>query len=205
MVLKVVLRLALLAIGTFGSVNVSVANCDKDNCNDQTTPKRVITTQEHFVLTKPTNIDINNLPEDQKGIAAVARIFQLKYFMYPHTIEILSPKIAMIDGNTVEPLPSSRCTYRLRRIDGAVTAQIGFDKLSDEYRAMPINGATYLVINGQDKAVCEQTTYRPDGAQDGGHCFPSLILSLAPSTAMSALRALRYIFSNVCRPAEIPF
>lgn len=211
--------LVLAIIVSFLSLShVNADDCRTSNCMAPAPPKAVTTLNEKrcdsadclqwLPSSRPQApaVSADRLPSEQKGIAAVARIFELKYFDFSHEIYIRSPITASIDGNVIESVPGDKCTYQIRRKNGAASAQISFGRLSDEYQTIPIDEArTNLVVSGQGPAVCEATTVLPNGSHDEGRCYPFLSISVSPPEAVLALRALRYVFSNVCQSADLPF
>jgi ABC transporter substrate binding protein len=99
--------------------------------------------------------------------------------------------------------PGQKCTFTMRRRGGPIVESISFDRLSSEYRTSRRDGYTQLVVGGQPGAQCEYV----GRSKKCSSSLEMLLLDngMAPHELDLAARALRYIFSNVCKPAELPF
>jgi hypothetical protein len=91
----------------------------------------------------------------------------------------------------------------MRHRDGPVVESISFDRLSGEYRTSRRGPYTLLVVAGQPGAQCDISGRSKKCSSDLG--MRLMDDGSAPTELDLAARALRYIFSNVCVAAELPF
>jgi hypothetical protein len=138
------------------------------------------------------------ISDAMKPVAAATRIFALEHHLHGD-IGIADEDEGHIGEEfEVNHEPGQKCTFTMKRRDGPIVESISFDRLSDEYRTSRRDIYTLVVISGQPGAQCEYVGRSKK-------CSNSLELLLFGSELDLAARALRYIFSNVCKPAELPF
>jgi hypothetical protein len=150
-----------------------------------------------------------NIPDAMKPIAAATRIFALENH-FNGDLGVFDEDEGHIEGTGAHPqeykvnhAPGQKCTFTMRRRDGPIVESISFDRLSGEYRTSKRDSYTLLVVAGKPGAVCEYDGSSKKCSND----LEMLLLDngMAPHELDLAARALRYIFSNVCKPAELPF
>jgi Sel1 repeat len=167
----------------------------------------------------------DEIPDDFKPIAAATRIFALQNNMKYYGVAN-ADKSSLGNSNEISHAPGRQCTFNLKARDGHVVESIDFKRLSGEYQVSrdtpPFTLYHDITVAGRPGAVCyfEPITggvpiflrqlsgdeLRRHGHDATGACSDKLVLlSLTPHDVELALRALRYIFSNVCEPAELPF
>jgi hypothetical protein len=145
----------------------------------------------------------DNIPDAMKPIAAVTRIFALENH-FNGDLNVFDEDEGHIGEEfEVNHEPGQKCTFTMRRRDGPIVESISFDRLSSEYRTSRRDGYTLLVVGGQPGAQCEYV----GRSKKCSSSLEMLLLDngMAPHELDLAARALRYIFSNVCKPAELPF
>jgi hypothetical protein len=142
------------------------------------------------------------ITEAMKPVMAATRIFALENH--------LRGDIAVADEDEghigqrfeVNHVPGQKCSFTMRHRDGPVIETISFDRLSAEYHVSPRDGYALLSVAGRPGAQCEISG-------TSKKCSSSLDMLLmvegSPSELDLARRALSYIFSNVCAPAQLPF
>jgi hypothetical protein len=152
----------------------------------------------------PALAQSDNIPDEMKPIAAATRIFDLEnHFRGDYGI-VDADEAHIGEEFEVNHEPGQKCTFTLRRRDGPIVESISFDRLSSEYRTSRRQEEyTLLVVSGQPGAQCEY-----DGQSKKCSSNLEMLLldnDMPPYELELATRALRYIFSNVCKPAELPF
>lgn len=151
----------------------------------------------------------DKIPDAMKPIAAATRIFALENHLNGDQ-GIADEDEGHIEGTRVHPqdyeinhAPGEKCTFTMRKRDGPIVESISFDRLSGEYRTSREGPYTLLVVAGQPGAQCEY-----DGRSKKCSNELEMLLmdnGMAPHELDLAMRALRYIFSNVCEAAQLPF
>jgi hypothetical protein len=134
------------------------------------------------------------------AIVAITRVFDSRYALGFGTRRELiakpAPNGAIIVENTPYVLHHSAddaCDYQMES-NGNFYAEIRFDRLSAEYAT----AGGRLVVYGVDGAVCDYS-----GIRGRVTCFDNY-LTYPTNSVPDVLRALRYIFANLCRPVELP-
>jgi hypothetical protein len=144
----------------------------------------------------------DNIPEAMKPIAAVTRIFALENRLHGDLNVFDADEGHIGEDFEVNHAPGQKCTFTLRRRDGPIVESISFDHLSSEYRTSRRDIYSLLVVGGKAGAHCE---YGRAKTCSSGLEMLLLDNGMAPHELDLAVRALRYIFTNVCEPAELPF
>jgi hypothetical protein len=164
------------------------------------------------------------VPNEGRGMEAIARIFGLVWGYGDQNILVnttadppWSEAILQEQGEEfyIKLRPETKCTYDIARahpespgsdemtvnMDRPI-ASIAFDRLSDEFETRLTSGGHYpyydLKVLGQPGAVCQTKNGRYS-------CYNQLAASLSLDKLRSMLRMLRFVFSNVCAPATLPF
>ena len=151
----------------------------------------------------------DSIPDDLKPIAAAMRIFALENGLHGD-LTVAGIDEGYITHNfyrgkyedyEVHHAPNQKCVFTIRRKGGPIIEAISFDRLSSEYRTFRDPDYVRLVVKGQPGSVCNFLTNK---CQNG---LTMLLMDngMEPHELEQALRALGYIFSNVCKPAELPF
>jgi len=145
----------------------------------------------------------DKIPDAMKPIAAATRIFALENHLNGDLGVFDADEGHIGEEFEVNHAPGQKCTFTMRRRDGPVVESISFDRLSSEYRTSRRDIYTLLVVSGQTGAHCEYG----GRAKKCSSNLEMLLLDngMAPYELDLAARALRYIFTNVCEPAALPF
>ena len=147
----------------------------------------------------PVAAEGDPITEDMKPVMAAARIFASENHL-TGDIAVADADEAHI-GNNVEinHAPGEKCTFTARRRDEPIAVSISFDRLSSEYQVSVTDSGFYRVhIPGRKGAQCEY-----EGRTK--KCSSSIDSAMMEDELRLMLRALKYIFSNVCQPVELPF
>jgi hypothetical protein len=138
------------------------------------------------------------LTEAMKPIAAATRIFALENHLHGD-IGIADEDEGHIGEKfEVNHEPGQKCTFTMRKRDGQILESISFDRLSSEYRTSRQDIYTLLMVAGQPGALCEHNG-------QSKKCSNDLEMLLMDDELVLAMRALTYLFSNVCEAAQLPF
>ena len=138
------------------------------------------------------------LTEAMKPILAATRIFASENHLHGDLGVADEDEGHIGEKFEVNHAPGEKCTFTMKRRDGPIVEFISFDRLSNEYRTSRRDGFTLLVIAGKPGAQCEY----------GGRskkCSDTLEMMLMDDELQLAVRALKYLFSNVCEAVELPF
>lgn len=104
----------------------------------------------------------------------------------------------------VNPVKGQACKFTLRHRDGPIIQSIDFEKLSDEVRVVPSGTGPYVTLQvaGLPGASCDIK----NGVETSCKAGLSMLLFVRGSRPEPelAVRALRYIAANGCRPAVLP-
>jgi hypothetical protein len=138
------------------------------------------------------------LTEAMKPILAATRIFAVDNHLHGDLGVADEDEAHIGEKFEVNHEPGKKCTFTMRKRDGPIVESISFDRLSSEYRTSRRGEYTLLVVAGQSGAQCDY-----DGRSK--KCSKDLEMLLMDDELELAVRALRYLFSNVCQPAELPF
>jgi hypothetical protein len=145
----------------------------------------------------------SRITDGMKPILAATRIFALENHLHGD-LGIADPDEGHIGEEfEVNHDTGQECTFTMRRRNGPVVETISFDRLSREYRTYRRGEYTLLQVSGQPGAQCELS----GGSRKCSSGLEMLLLDngMAPHEFDLALRALRYISSNACRPVDLPF
>lgn len=149
-----------------------------------------------------------DIPDDMKPVAAATRIFALREHLHgdigvfdADEGHISRGKVNNGEDYEVNHAPGQKCTFTMKRRDGPILFSINFNRLSSEYRTSRRDVYTLLNVAGLPGAVCD---YQPKKCWNG---LEMLLLDngMEPHELELAVRALQYIFANVCKPTEMPF
>lgn len=145
----------------------------------------------------------DKIPDAMKPIAAVTRIFALENHLNGDLGVFDADEGHIGEEFEVNHAPGQKCTFTMRRRDGPIVESISFDRLSSEYRTSRRGVYTLLVVSGQPGAQCEYAGRSKKCSSD----LEMLLLDngMDPHELDLATRALRYLFSNVCEAAQLPF
>lgn len=139
------------------------------------------------------------ITEAMKPILAAARIFALENNLHGDIAAADEDEGHIGESFEVNHAPGQTCTFTIRRRDGPIVESISFDRLSSEYHTWMQDGFVRLEVAGKPGAMCEY-----DGKSKT--CSDSLNMLLQPRREVDlAVRSLSYLFSNVCKAAELPF
>lgn len=141
------------------------------------------------------------ITDDMKPVFAATRLFALWNHLHGDIGVANADEGHIGEDFEVNHAAGKECTFNMRERDGPIVQTISFDHLSSEYRTSRQGIYTMLHVSGQPSAVCD---YK---AKKCWNRLDKLLLDdgMAPHELELALRALRYIFSNVCKLAELPF
>jgi len=164
----------------------------------------------------------DNVPPAGRGMEAVARLFVIAYHLPgPVDIELNSTaeppwSEARLKSPRADLFISRRedadCQYDLGRTivekqNGEETIGIGehiasitFSRLSGEIETRPgHSGYVDLTVFGLPGAVCDHV-----GRAGKLRCWDKLATALMSDEVRPFVRALHFVFENVCKPAELP-
>jgi hypothetical protein len=158
---------------------------------------------------------------EQNLMAAVARVFMARWLRFATAATRNDPNsgahlvlggadCADLTINTGERFKLYRIDktpiYQLDTASGEMLGQISFDRLSESYFVQ--YDSAYILIHGLPGAVCDgsailkmkvwQAPYAPGRCR---HDYASVGDNAAPARVIAAMR---YIFANLTRPAEVP-
>jgi hypothetical protein len=140
----------------------------------------------------------STIPDSLKPISAATRIFALQNHLFDQ-IGIASATEGHIGEHIeVNPAPDANCTFVMKKRDGPWVESINFKRLSSEYGVSRDRGYYSISLHGSGEAACYNDV-------QGKACEDHLSMLLTEDEMTLALRALRYIFSNVCAATELPF
>jgi hypothetical protein len=139
-----------------------------------------------------------NLTEAMKPIAAATRIFALENHLHGDLGIADEDEGHIGEQFEVNHAPEQKCTFTMSRRDGPIVESISFDRLSSEYKISRRDIYTLLVVSGQPGARCEHNG-------QSKKCSTDLEMLLMRDELDLAVRALRYLSSNVCEAAQLPF
>jgi hypothetical protein len=143
----------------------------------------------------------DEVPPDQKAILAASQIMVSRYHVGSGITPIDSDTALAGTRAKIVRSPDKPCTFEMFDAGGIIEARIDFDRLRDEYSvAQDGYGNQQLIVPGAGTAVCD----RVDVKLDAGHlhCWNRYVAVTAPQVVTIAVRAFRFIFSNVCRPLD---
>lgn len=145
----------------------------------------------------------DEIPDAMKPIAAATRIFALENHLNSNLGVFDVDEGHIGEEFEVNHAPGEKCTFTMRRRDHAIVESISFDRLSSEYRTSKRGGYTLLVVAGKPGAQCEYV----GASKKCSNSLEMLLLDngMAPHELDLAVRALGFIFSNVCEAAQLPF
>ena len=108
-----------------------------------------------------------------------------------------------ITGDSVDPMGEHVASVRFNKLSGEIETQ---SRTTNWYGA--IDTSYDLAMLGAPSSVCSTVGNGGFGHMVVGKesCYNGLTVnSLTPENYLRLRRALSYIFSNVCKPAELPF
>jgi hypothetical protein len=134
----------------------------------------------------------------EKPVLAATRIFASENHLHSDIAAANADEGHIGERFEVNHAPGEKCTFTMRRRDGPIIESISFDRLSNEYSTSRQDGYTLLVIPGKPGAQCE---YNGRAKK----CSNTLEMLLMDDELTLAVRALKYLFSNVCDATQLPF
>jgi hypothetical protein len=163
------------------------------------------------------------LPVEAQGMEAVARVFVLTYRLAGMNINIelnataqppwSEARIKARDDWFLESRGDPECHYDLgdtvvEKQNGVETIGIGKDRfasvafglLSSEIETTTDGHYVYVTVYGKPGAVCDDRRVKYGKPR----CGDRLLATLMPDDVRPYLRALRFVFANVCHPTELP-
>ena len=184
---------ALFATVTLCALTATAAaqqDCDRD-CRRQAE-------QAQRAAQPPQQEPMTASHDSLKPISAATRIFALQNHL-DDQIGIASATEGHIGEHIeVNPAPDANCTFVMKKRDGPWVESINFKRLSSEYGVSRDMGYYSISLHGSGEAACYNDV-------QGKACEDHLSMLLTEDEMTLALRALRYIFSNVCAATELPF
>jgi hypothetical protein len=166
----------------------------------------------------------SELPVEAQGMEAVARVFLLAYRLAGMNINIELNEIAQPpwsearikagrDDWFLESRGDPQCHYDLgdtvvEKQNGIETIGIGkerfasvaFGLLSPEIETTNDAHYVYVTVYGKPGAVCDVRNVKYGRPR----CSDRLNATLMPDDVRPYLRALRFVFANVCKSTELP-
>lgn len=150
------------------------------------------------VMSGPTAAEGEKLTEAMMPILAAARIFAVENHLHGDLGVADEDEAHIGEKFEVNHEPGKKCSFTMKRRGGPVVELISFDRLSGEYRTSRQDGYTLLVVAGQSGAQCEYDARSKN-------CSKDLEMLLMDDELVLAVRALKYLFSNVCEAVQLPF